>query len=74
MFMEVTVINSVQTIVQNQDVTFPMERVSIVPLDGWEIYVEMVRKKLKPVFMTSVDYYGRSFLYIESDPLLLYQS
>lgn len=66
-FMEVTVINSVQTIVRNQDVTFSTERVTVVHLDGSEISVEMVRKKLKPVYMTSVDYYGHSFMYIESD-------
>lgn len=67
--MEVTVTYSVQTIVRNQDVTFSTERVSVVPLDGWEMSVEMVRKKLKPVSMTSVDYYGHSFMYIESDLL-----
>lgn len=39
--MEVTVIHSVQTIVRNQDVTFLTERVTVVPLDGWEISVEM---------------------------------
>lgn len=45
MFMAVLVTNSVQTIVANQDVTFPMELVSVVHLDGREISVKKVRKK-----------------------------
>lgn len=46
MFMVVLVTNLVQSIVRNQGVTFPMERATVVHLDGKEISVNKVESTL----------------------------
>lgn len=45
--MEITVTGTVQTIVRNQGVTYPMELATVVHLGGWDIFVKKVRVRNK---------------------------
>lgn len=47
MFMEITVTSPVQTIVRNQDVTYPMVLATVVHLGGLEVSVKKVRVRKK---------------------------
>lgn len=43
--MEITVTGTVQTIIRNQGVTYPMELATVVHLGGWDIFVEKSKSK-----------------------------